>query len=220
MRGPFSWPAYGSRCERSTANSDLASHLVLGTRVLRGAQSKGASYGDEERCRPWHDALAGGDSDLTSLAQQTQDLRSRDARRDLVHGNKAHCQVGAENENRRLGNASLFAGIVDTPLPHHAAPAVRQNKERKSPFAPHPLGFLRRVHGNRHQVRARGAQRFVGIAVFRQLAEAEGSPVPPIEEQHQRPGACQLGKTAFLTRSVREHEIRCLLLGLRKFPWG
>ncbi len=172
----------------------------------------------EEACWPRNQSLAIAARARTPLRQATQNLVARNARSDLIHRGKLHRAVGRQNKYSRLGNATLFVRTIDTPLPHHAASRVRQNGKRKPQVPPYGLGFLGSIYGNGHHVRARSTQFWVKVAIFRQLAETERSPVPAVEQKNQRSGRSQFGKASLLARGVRKLELGRRLPHLRRHP--
>ncbi len=118
--------------------------------------------------------------------QNANYFRRRYARGHAVNLGVAHHAIASDHEYSRLGDAALLPRIINVPLFYEAAFGIAQNWKREPQFAPQGLGSLRRINGNGREVRPGGADLFVVVAVIRQLAKAERSPVSAIENQHQR----------------------------------
>jgi len=153
---------------------------------LPDAETNRVASRAEEVARTWNDCPAMRWQMGSFLSEQAHDLRSRHPRRNFIHRNAANYAPGIQNEHRGLRDAALFARIVDAPLAHHRPLRITQNRERQSQLVAHSLRFFRRVHGNGDQLCARRANRRILLAIVRQLAEAERSPVATIKKQHQR----------------------------------
>src|SRR5207253_2397806 len=72
-----------------------------------------------------------------------------------------------------------------------------------------------RVHGEGGDLHAELPEIQIPVPVLRQLAEAEGSPAAPVEDQHQGSVCRQRGKAARRPDAVRQGEVRGSLTGVR-----
>ncbi len=133
----------------------------------------------------------------------------------MVDGSKADGSVGRKDEDSWFGDASFFTGIVDVPLAYHVTLGVRQDWKGKIQVAAHGLGLIRRIHRNGHHIRAGGAEGWIEIAIFHQLAETEGSPVPAIEEKHKRSRSREPGEAPRNSGGIFKLEIRRGFVRLR-----
>jgi len=124
--------------------------------------------------------------------EQGDDLTGGNARRDLIYRDVAHYPAGIENEYGRFRYASLFRSVIDAPFPGHAAMRVAQDREIEVKFITDSLGFFRVIDGNGGEIRASRANGQLLVAIVRQLAKAEGSPMPAVENQHQRVGGAKV----------------------------
>lgn len=149
-------------------------------------------------------------------SEQAHDLRSRDARSNFIHRNAADHAPGIQNEHRRFRDAAFFARVVDAPLAHHLPLRVAQNCKRQSQPIAHRLRFFRGVHRNGDQLCARRANRRILLAIVRQLAEAERSPVATIKKQHQRTRRAKFRESPRRPGRIRQLKIRSRLARLRR----
>jgi hypothetical protein len=120
--------------------------------------------------------------------KDSHDFRGGDPRSNFVNGRVTHGAVAIDDENGRFRDAAFFAGVVNAPLLHHAPFRVAQNRKRQVKLLPYRLRFLWRIDGNGNEVRAGRANFFIVLPVFRQLAEAERSPVAAIKQENERTG--------------------------------
>src|SRR5487761_233515 len=95
----------------------------------------------------------------------------------------AHDAAAIDNENRRAGYPAFLFRVVNIPLLHDEAFPVRQNWKWEAQFAAHGFGFFRRVDRDSGDVCTRSANFIVMVAIVRQLAEAERSPMPAKEDE-------------------------------------
>jgi len=94
-------------------------------------------------------------------------------------------------------------------LLHDAPLHIRQNWEGQVQFLAHRFGFVGRVNRDRRDARARRANFTVVVAVIRQLAEAEGSPVTAKENKDDGPLQNELRQTAQGARRIGQLEVGC-----------
>ena len=99
---------------------------------------------------------------------------------------KRTTSIASDHEHRRFSDAASLPRIINVPLFHEATFGIAQNWKWEPQFVPQRLGPLRRIDGNGCNLRPSGADLFVVVAVIRQLAKAERSPISAIENQHQR----------------------------------
>jgi hypothetical protein len=118
--------------------------------------------------------------------QKSDDFWRNYAARYAVHRCVANSAVGTDDEHGRFCNTAPLAGVVDVPFPNHAACCIAQDHERQPQVPPHRFGGLRRINRHGGKISAGGPDFVIVVAVIRQLAEAEGSPVAAIEEEHKR----------------------------------
>jgi hypothetical protein len=85
-------------------------------------------------------------------------------------------------------------------------------------LSPHRLRFLGSIYRYGRQVRAHSAQRRIDIAVFRQLAETERSPVSAIKKKNQRPTSGQFRKPPFHPHRIGKLELRRHFSHMRHHP--
>jgi len=116
--------------------------------------------------------------------QQGEYFGSRNACGDGIYRGEAHRAIPVDQKSRGLGNSVLFPRIVDVPLDDHSPPGVAQDGEGKIQIATHGPRFFLGVHRHGSDTGAGRADRGVVVAVVRQLAKAEGSPIAAIEQQH------------------------------------
>ena len=129
------------------------------------------------------DAAASRGRCLETL-ENAHDLRRRHAYGDGVQRYKASGKVAANDEGGRFRNPALLACVIDVPGLNGLSFCVAQDGERQTYLATQSFGYFRRVNRNGDKGRAGCADFFIMIAKVRQLAEAERSPRPTIEDEH------------------------------------
>lgn len=142
------------------------------------------------------------------LPQEGSDFRRGHARGNSVNGRETDEASGIEDENRRFGNAAFLLGIVDVPVLDYTTICVAQDGERQMQFAPNGFRFFGRVDGNRDEICAARTNFLIVVAVIRQLAETEGSPMASIEYEGKRATGGQLGKAPRRARGIGQLEFR------------
>jgi hypothetical protein len=83
--------------------------------------------------------------------------------------------------------AATFFLVQDSPLANHPPVDIAQDRKGKTPLLSDRLGHNRRINGHRSQSSA-SANLGINIAILGQLAETKRSPVPAIEQEHERTG--------------------------------
>jgi hypothetical protein len=94
------------------------------------------------------------------------------------------------------------------PFPDDAACRVAQDHERQPQVPAHRLGRLGRIDRHRHDISAGGPDFAIAVAVVRQLAEAEGSPMAAVEQEYQRASGDERRQALRRSRRVRQLEVR------------
>ena len=145
---------------------------------------------------------------LARVPQEGSDFRRGNARGNGVNGRETDEASGIEDENRRFGNAAFLPGIVNVPVLDYTTICVAQDGERQMQFAPHGFRFFGRVDGDRGEICAARTNFLIVVAVIRQLAETEGSPMASIEKEDKRATGGQLGKAPRRARGIGQLEFR------------
>lgn len=145
---------------------------------------------------------------LARVPQEGSDFRRGHARGNGVNGRETNEASGIEDENRRFGNAAFLLGVVNVPLLDNATICVAQDAEGQAQFAPHGFGFVGRVDGDRDEICAARTNFLIVVAIIRQLAETEGSPMAPIEKEDKRATGGQFGEAPRRARGIGQLEFR------------
>jgi hypothetical protein len=175
---------------------------------LSRTHAKRVAKGAEKDSRAGNPRLTRGGRIRELLRELAKNLAGGNAGGDLVDGGEAHPAVRRENEDRRFRDPSFFARIVYVPLAHDVASRIRQNWKGKTKVVAHGLRLFGRVDRNGYQGRAGGTQRRIEVAIFRQLAKAERSPVASIEENDERSGSRKPRQALRSSRGIGKVEIR------------
>lgn len=152
------------------------------------------------------------------LPQEGSDFRRGHARGNGVNGRETNEATWIEDENRRFGNAAFLPGIVNVPVLDYTTICVAQDGERQMQFAPHGFRFFGRVDGDRGEICAARTNFLIVVAVIRQLAETEGSPMASIEKKDKRAIGGQFGEAPRRARGIGQLEIRRNRSHNWKFP--
>jgi hypothetical protein len=120
----------------------------------------------------------------------------------------AHGAVTIDDENGWSCDAALFACVVNIPLLHDTAFRVTQDWKWQPQLLAHCFGFFEPVDRDGSDARARRANFAVLLAVIRQLAEAEGSPVPAKEDKHHWTLRDQVRQSVRGSNRIRQLELR------------
>ncbi len=115
--------------------------------------------------------------------QHQKDLRRWDARGHGIYCRVADSTILTDNKDGGFGDAAFLARIVDVPLLDDAPPGIAQDRKRQGQLLPQCLGSIWRIDGRGYKRGASCTNLVVTLAVIRQLAEAEWSPIPAVEEQ-------------------------------------
>ena len=165
----------------------------MGEHVPKRARDGASGYRDGWSCESHERSHRGGEIEFAMSQvpaarglKDSHDFRGWDARSNFVNGGVSHGAVAIDDENGRFCDAALFACVVNIPLLYYASFRVAQNRKRQLKLLPYRLRFLRWIDGNRNEVRAGRANFFIVLPVFRQLAEAERSPVTAIKQENER----------------------------------
>jgi hypothetical protein len=122
---------------------------------------------------------------LCTAAENANDFARWNPRRDVIYFGMLDGPIAIDDEHYRLGNAALFLGIINTPFLNHPPFCIAQNRKGELQLAPHCFGFDWRIDAHGHNVGPGRAYFLVMIAVIRQLAKTEWSPIAAIEDKRQ-----------------------------------
>lgn len=139
------------------------------------------------------------------------DYRCRDSRRlgtsgQVLGGAPAHPQFAVDDERRGKSDIA-FAMIDEAPRRDRRARGVAQNMEGEIEVAFHSRSLIDPIHGNRDEVGARLTDFSILASIIRQLAETEGSPVPPVKNDHAEPARRELAEPARFSAGVGKRDI-------------
>jgi hypothetical protein len=148
------------------------------------SEAKGVPNATEEVSRGRDVVFSPGGWTFCSRLQKADDLWWSYAARYAIHRRVANGTVGIDNEQGRLCDAAPLAGVVDVPFPNHPPRRVAQDHERQPQVPPHRFGRLRRIDRYADNISAGGPDFVIVVAIIRQLAEAEGSPMSAVEEEY------------------------------------
>jgi hypothetical protein len=121
-----------------------------------------------------------------------------------VDRGETHAPLAVEHERGRHGDAPLLERVEQIPVAHHLPLDVAPNWEGHAQRPPQMLGALRLIHRQGGDAISRPQKGVRTVAIIRQLADAEGSPVAAVENQDAR---SQGRQAALLARRIREHDL-------------
>ena len=122
---------------------------------------------------------------LSSTAENANDFARRNPCRDVIYFGILDGPIAIDDEYYRLGNATLLLGIINTPILDHPPLGIAQNGKGQPQLAADCFGFDWRIDAHGHNVGPGRADFLVMIAVIRQLAKTEWSPIAAIEDKRQ-----------------------------------
>ena len=111
----------------------------------------------------------------------------------------------------------MLASVEQSPRRNDFAPGVAQNRKLDVHFAAQRLRARAVIDGNPDDLRAGLAKFFVIRRIFRQLAEAERSPMPAVEKHHAWRARAQLREATHRARRVGKRELWCGIADRRRF---
>ena len=118
-----------------------------------------------------------------------------------------------DDEDGRLSNAASLGGVVEIPGLDDSAFGVAQHWKRQREVKTQGFGLGGWVYRDSRYVCAGGLDLRVMVAVVRQLAEAESSPVAAIEEEDQGALGEQCRQVPRDASGIGELEIRSTFAG-------
>jgi hypothetical protein len=122
-----------------------------------------------------------GRAGIACRSQHADYFRCWRARSHRVDSSVAYPSVRLNDKDRGLGDAAPLLRVVEIPLANDAPLRIAQNRERQTQPASQGLRLFKRIYGDGHNARPGCADSLVMVAIVRQLAEAEGSPVAAIK---------------------------------------
>lgn len=165
------------------------------------------SHRARSRSRPGNQLVPLRRGNAIARLKQSHNLQCWNARGDLTNRCVTHYAAGIDDEHRRLGDPALFFRVINAPRAHDRALRVAQDRKREVQRFADALRFFRAV--NRHSRQRRSCGSYVDLvnAIIRQLAEAKRSPVPAVENQHQRIRGAEAGEQLRSAGGIGQLEI-------------
>jgi hypothetical protein len=125
----------------------------------------------------------------------------------VVERAEKHPPVAPDDEQRWPGNPALLFRVEATPGADDLAARIAKDRERQAQLAAKGFGARRVVHRDGEDAGARGAYRAMELAILRQLAKAERSPVAAEKEKHLGALTREDGQTAAPAGRIGQLEI-------------
>ncbi len=146
-------------------------------------------------------------STTSQALHETKQSSHLDPRRRFLDCTKSHDSIAVEYERGGERDSTVLARIEQSIRRDDLAAGVAQNRKPDSHLAAKRLRARRVVDGNPDERGARSAKLFVVRRIFRQLAEAKGSPMPAVEKHHTHAARAQLRETARRAGRVGQLEL-------------
>jgi hypothetical protein len=137
-------------------------------------------------------------------AHERQYIVGRGAPHHAVDGAKQHAPLAVNRERSRHSDAPFFVSVQQIPLAHHLPFHVAPNWKAHAQRLPQMLSALRLIHRQSDDAISRTQKCVRSVAIIRQLADAERSPLAAVENQDAR---SQRRQTAFLARRIWQHNL-------------
>src|SRR5487761_414430 len=142
------------------------------------------------------------DGTLHAGAQEIHHRQRGHARRSLVDGVKSHAALAVDYEDGGFSNPSHFPFVQDSPRRDQSPFGVTKDREWQAQIKPHIFGFSRLIDRDCGHVNSGEPDVLVLVAILRQLAETERSPMAAIKNEYARAARGQLGKPPLLPPGI------------------